>query len=159
MTICRHCVSVVNDYADFEKSNKNVIWYFRKLHVSVVVDCAQYADICPRSCWLRRHVLKKSLTTRTRCWCSHRLRGQRCRRSQQIREHGQDYADTFGKLWRLLTDFKGTIRWKMVLGCIYKLNRKFKNMKTLYLKKNLTTRTRDFRTVWLIIRKNEHREN
>ena len=67
------------------------------------------------------------LTTRTRC-----------RRSQWQRGHGQDYADTFGKLWRLLTDFKGTIRWKNVLGCVYKPNsNNLKIWKTLSLKKNL----------------------
>ena len=36
--------------------------------------------------------------------------------SQQLRGHRQDYVDTFGKFWRLLTDFKGTNRWKMYLG-------------------------------------------
>ena len=32
-----------------------------------------------------------------------------------------DYADTVGKLWRLLTDLK-TIWWKKVLECVYKHN-------------------------------------
>ena len=30
--------------------------------------------------------------------------------SQRLRGHGNDYADTIGKLRRLITDFKGTIR-------------------------------------------------
>ena len=46
-----------------------------------------------------------TLTTRTHCRYSCWLRG-----------HDNDYADTFGSLWRLLTDFKGTIRWKRYLG-------------------------------------------
>ena len=37
-------------------------------------------------------------------------------------DDGQDYADTFRKLWRLLTDFKVAIRWKRVQGCVYKPN-------------------------------------
>ena len=64
-----------------------------------------------------------------------------CQRSQQIRWHLQDYADTFGKLWRLFTDFKGTIRRKKVLGCVYKPNsNNLKIGKLLYLKKNLRVR-------------------
>ena len=39
-----------------------------------------------------------------------------CPRSHRLRGHGQDYTDTFKKLWRLPTDFKGTIRWKRYLG-------------------------------------------
>ena len=64
------------------------MWYFLKFHVGVVLD---YADM----------VSTTSLTTQTRCW-----------RSQRLPRHSNDYADTFGKLWRLLTDFKGTIRQK-----------------------------------------------
>ena len=37
--------------------------------------------------------------------------------------HRQDFADTFGTFWRLLTDLKGTIRQKKFLGCIYTPNR------------------------------------
>ena len=35
-------------------------------------------------------------------------------RCRWLRGHDNDNADTFGKLWRLLTDFKGTLRWKKV---------------------------------------------
>ena len=55
---------------------------------------------CQRSHWLCGHVIKYLLTTRTRCQRSQRLHGQ-----------DKNYADTFGKLWRLLTDIKRTIRW------------------------------------------------
>ena len=57
-----------------------------------------------------------------------------------------NYADTyknttFGNFWRLLTDFKGTIRWIKVLGCVYKPNsNNLKIWKCLYLKKNLHVR-------------------
>ena len=37
-----------------------------------------------------------------------------CPRCRWLRGHDNDYADTFGKLWRLLTDFKGTLRWKKI---------------------------------------------
>ena len=30
---------------------------------------------------------------------------------QRLRGHKKDYANTLGKLWRLLTDFEGTIRY------------------------------------------------
>ena len=56
----------------------------------------------------------------------------RCQRSQRQRRHCvgvvNDYAHmdkttrTLGKLWRLLTDCKGTVRWKKVLGCVFKPN-------------------------------------
>ena len=41
-----------------------------------------------------------------------------CRRSQRLRGHGIDYVNAFGKLWRLLTDFKGTIGRNKVLGSV-----------------------------------------
>ena len=58
--------------------------------------------------------------------CSHWLQGHgvsdvvdyayMCQRSQRLRRHRvgivNDYADTFGKLWKLLTDFTGTISQK-----------------------------------------------
>ena len=31
----------------------------------------------------------------------------------------QRYADTYGKFGRPLTDFKGTIKQRKVLGCVY----------------------------------------
>ena len=47
-----------------------------------------------------------------------------CPRSHWLRWHRVgivvDYADSFGKLWMLNTDFKWSIRWKKVLGCVYK---------------------------------------
>ena len=46
--------------------------------------------------------------------------------------------DTFGTLWRLLTDFKGIIWWKKILGCVYKpSSNNLKIWKFSYLKKNL----------------------
>ena len=48
-----------------------------------------------------------------RTWRRHSQR--QCRRCSVV----NDYADTFRKLWRLLTAFKGTIRWKKELGCAY----------------------------------------
>ena len=92
------CVHVVNDYADTQeiilllknlKTNKkvttNVIWFFFKLSVRVVVD----------------------------------------------------YADTFGKLWRALTDFKGIISQKRYLfRSVYSYNgQNLKTWKYPYLKK------------------------
>ena len=48
-----------------------------------------------------------------------------------------DCADTFWKLWRLLTDFKGTIRQKQVFGCVYTSNSNNLNIwKLPYLEKN-----------------------
>ena len=47
----------------------------------------------------------------------------------------------FRKLWRLLTDFKGTIRWKNILKCVYKpysTNKKIWNHPSLM--KNLRVR-------------------
>ena len=59
-------------------------------------------------------------------------RGQRTQTT--IRGH-------FRKLWRLLTDFKGTIRWKNILKCVYKpysTNKKIWNHPSLM--KNLRVR-------------------
>ena len=75
-------------------------------------------------------MLAKSLTMRSWCLCSQLLRG-----------HRQDYPNTFGKLWRLLTDFKGAIWWKKVLACVYKPNsNNLKIWKCPYLKKILRVR-------------------
>ena len=91
---------------------------------------------CQRGQWLRWHcvsdvshyadtVSEYSTNTRTLC-----------QRSQWLRGHGQDYVDTLGKLFRLLTDLKGTIRQKKLLGCIYATNsNKLKIWKSPYLKK------------------------
>ena len=69
-----------------------------------------------------------------------------CQHSQWLRRHcvsvvnGQDYADTFGKLWRLLL-LKGTIRQKRLLGCIYTSNsHNFKIWKSPYIKKKIRVR-------------------
>ena len=74
----------------------------------------------------------------------------RCRHGQRLRGHGvsivnyyydYDYSDTFWKLWRLLTDFKGTIRQKKVFGCVYTSNsNNLKIWKPHHLKKNLGIR-------------------
>ena len=64
-----------------------------------------------------------------------------CWRSQQLRGHRQVSADTFWKLWRLLTDFKGIFRRKKVIGCVYKPNsNNLKIWKCLYLTKNVHVR-------------------
>ena len=60
-----------------------------------------------------------------------------CQRSQRLHRQGvgvvNDYANTFGKL---LTYFKGTIRQKKVLRCVYISNsNNLKIWKSLYLKK------------------------
>ena len=79
-----------------------------------------WKNVC-RGCWLHWH----SKTTQTLCKRSKRLRGHRvsvvvvatrthCWRSQRLYRYGQDYADTFRKLWMLLTDFKATIRRKTI---------------------------------------------
>ena len=34
-----------------------------------------------------------------------------------------DYVDTFWKLWKLLTNFKGTVRWTKLIRCFYTPNR------------------------------------
>ena len=64
------CVHVVIDYTDTVSPLTLATW----TPAEIVVD---YADTMSAS----------SVTTQTRC-----------RHSQQLREHGQDYADTFGKL-------------------------------------------------------------
>ena len=65
----------------------------------------------------------------------------KCPRSQGLREHIKDYADTFWKLWRLLTNFKGTITQKKVFGYVYTSNsNNLKIWKPPYLKKNLGVR-------------------
>ena len=72
-----------------------------------------------------------------------------CRRSCWPRSQGVgvvvDYTDTtmttetlLENFERLLTDFKGTIRWKNVLGCVYTLkSSNLKIWKPPYLKKKL----------------------
>ena len=106
---------------------------------------------CPHSRWLRRQVLKLSSTTRTPCRRSRWLRWHSISVINDFANtdggvfnnyadwgHGQDYADTFGKLRRLFTDFKETISWKKVLGCVYKPNsNNLKTWKYPYIKKIL----------------------
>ena len=91
------------------KVTKNVIWYFQKLRVHIVVD---YADTCWNSRWLRGHNVSVATdyadTMSISCWLCGQGVGEVV-----------DYADTImtmqtlsEKIWRLLTDFKGTIRQK-----------------------------------------------
>ena len=78
--------------------------------------------------WLVLSVQKT--TTRTRCL-----------RSQRLRRHGQDYADTFWKLLKFLTEFKGTIRRKKGFKCFYTPNSNNLNIwKPLNLTKKLCVR-------------------
>ena len=63
-----------------------------------------------------------------------------CRRSQRLLGLGvrvvNDYADTFGKLRRFLTDFKWTISQNKVFKCVYTSNsNNLKIWKSPYLKK------------------------
>ena len=54
-----------------------------------------------------------------------------------------DYADTFWKLWSLLTNFKRTIKQKKVFGCVYTSNsNNLKVWKPLYLRKIRCSRSR-----------------
>ena len=56
--------------------------------------------------------------------------------SRWLCRHNNDYANTFGILRMLFTDFKGTIRWKKVLGCVHTANsNNLKIWKPSYLKK------------------------
>ena len=85
----------------------------------------------PCSRWLRWNHVSVVNDYRDMCWRSQRLHG-----------HGvgvvNDYADTFGKLWRFLTDFKGTISRKKVFRCVYTSNNNnLKIFKSPYLKKKL----------------------
>ena len=76
------------------KVTKNEILYFWKFGVSIVIN---YMDTCWNSCWLQRHDVgvvnnyaDTTMTTRT----------------------------LLEKLWRLLTDFKGTVSQKSIWVCL-----------------------------------------
>ena len=86
-----------NIYKTYGKKTKNLIW----IHFETECPCSRLTR-CQRSHWLRVYVelCRHVMTSRMRTWL--RL----CMREWQY------YADTNAKLWRLLTDFKGTIRWK-----------------------------------------------
>ena len=105
--------------------NRWLCWHVLKYSLTMRTPCQRspWQDRmragCRRSCWLRGHgvgvvvdhpdtVSVYSLTTWTRC-----------RRRRWLRRHDNDYVDTFENRWRNLTDFKGTIRWKKVNGCVY----------------------------------------
>ena len=111
----------------------------------------------------KKRVSTYSLTMLTPCLCSQRLRWHlgnyftlenvkkncnlifskiACWRSHRLRRHivgvVNDNADTFGKLWWLLTDFKETIRPKRYFycRCAYVSNsNNFKIWKSPYLQK------------------------
>ena len=84
-------------------------------------------NVCPHShqlCWHSASVVKVdadtmsawSMTTLTPCRRSCWLYADRWWNSHWLHGHRQDYTqyvDTFGKLWRLLTDFWGTLRWNL----------------------------------------------
>ena len=104
------------------------------------------------------------------CWNSHWLRGHDVGVVIDYEDNGvgvvNKYVNTDKTMRTLSENFEGFSQIlkeqsdeKWYLGVFTNSIEKFKNMKTLYLKKNLTTRTRDFRTVWLVIRKNENRES
>ena len=102
--------------------------WLRWHRVGIVID---FADMCWNSHWLYVCTIVHDVgivNKRTQCQHSRWRHGQwtRCQRSQllctmqtccrhskRLQGHKQDYGDTFGKLWRLLTDFIGTI-------CIFK---------------------------------------
>ena len=61
-----------------------------------------------------------------------------CWRKCWLREHHNNYANTFGKLWMPLTAVKGTIRRKKLFRCVYTPNsNNLKIRKSIYLKKIL----------------------
>ena len=90
--------------------------------------------------WLRWHrwnyfPLKKVKTNKK---CNFIFSKIACQSSRWLCGHINDFVDTFWKLWRLLTDFKGTIRQKKYLGLFthpIAIIKKFE--KLLYLKKHL----------------------
>ena len=90
--------------------------------------------------WLRWHTwnyftLKKVKTNKK---CNFIFSKIACQSSRWLCGHINDYVDTFWKLWRLLTDFKGTSRQKKLIGCVYTFNsNNLKIWKLLYLKKNM----------------------
>ena len=97
-----------------------------------------YADTCQHSQQLNGHCVSVvNVYAVTQCACS---------RSRWLRGQGvvvvNNYTDTFGKLWRLFTDFKGTIR-KKVLRCVYTSNNNTLNLwKTL--RSNISAKTKNF---------------
>ena len=97
-----------------------------------------YADTCQHSQQLNGHCFSVvHVYAVTQCACS---------RSRWLRGQGvvvvNNYTDTFGKLWRLFTDFKGTIR-KKVLRCVYTSNYNTLNLwKTL--RSNISAKTKNF---------------
>ena len=94
--------------------------------------------------WLRWHTwnyftLKKVKTNKK---CNFIFSKIACQSSRWLCGHINDYVDTFWKLWRLLTDFKGTLRQKKVFGCVYTSNgNNLKIWKPPYLKN-------DFLSLW-----------
>ena len=90
---------------------KKCIGYFFKLCVHKVIDFADinYTDTCWISCWLCRHdvgVVVDHVDILSKYWL---ITWTPCQRSCWLHGHNNDYLDTFEKLGRFLTDFKGTI--------------------------------------------------
>ena len=84
--------------------------------VGVVVDSS---DICRNSRWLRGDDVGLVVDY-------HGVSNvvdyvDQCRHGQWLCGHDNDYADTFGKFWRLLSDFKGKIRQKKYIYIYFRL--------------------------------------
>ena len=113
---------------------KKCIGYFWKLCVHKVIDFADinYTDTCWISCWLCRHdvgVVVDHVDILSKYWL---ITWTPYQRSCWLHGHNNDYLDTFEKLCRFLTDFKGTIMQKRYL--VYKPNSNaFKLWKSPYL--------------------------
>ena len=136
-----HSVSRVIYYTDTVSAESITM----ETRVSVVDD---NADMCQRSqqlSWFTRNYFTlekvKKITKKVTKNCNLIFSKIVCLHSHWLRGHRvgvvNDYADTnmtthtFEKLWRILTDLKGIIKWKKVLGCVYKHNNnKKKNMET-----------------------------
>ena len=138
------CVSVVVDYTDMCQRSQRLCWhtvnyftlekeekilmikvkkyigYFWKLCVHKVIDFADinYTDTCWISCWLCRHdvgVVVDHVDILSKYWL---ITWTPYQRSCWLHRHNNDYLDTFEKLCRFLTDFKGTIMQKMFLDVL-----------------------------------------
>ena len=113
-------------WAPYELAKKGFTKYSQKTCVRVVND---YADMCQRSQQLRGHLSERLRWHTWNSFTSEKVKNKQksnkkcnlifskiaCPRSKRLpglRRHINEYTDTFWKLWRLLTDVKGTIRQK-----------------------------------------------
>ena len=99
-----HAVSVVVDYADTvsPKSWTINIKLIKLYYLGKEENCVE--------------VDKNSFDIFEKLWS---WTWTQCRRIRWLRRHNNNYTNTFGNLWRLLTDFKGTIKRKKYFVCLY----------------------------------------